>query len=117
MYVRLLILSAYYQEYARPAIRPANVQYQRPGLQVQVANGNSNTGMLCAYFPNLCQPLIPVAYAHPGPKIQIQQQNPSTPIVPMAREFFYQLASQLNTRKSYRTSCVGADDNERRGAC
>ncbi len=78
-----------------------NVQYQRPGLQIQVANGNGdgygygygqpnpNAGMLCAYFPNMCQPLIPVAYAHPGPKVQVQQQATVPPVVPMTREYLF----------------------------
>jgi len=58
---------------------PVTVQYQRPGMQVQVEQGT-----ICAYFPYACQPLIPLAYALPETgfssastaPVQVQAQGP-----------------------------------------
>lgn len=78
--LRLTKVGGYYRQQPRQGVQ---VQYQRPGYQVQVNNG----GMLCTYFPYTCQPLIPFAYALPQPgtsqpRVQVQHQGVSPPPTP-----------------------------------
>jgi hypothetical protein len=87
-----------YQQAYRPRPPPVqNIQYQRPGLQLQVNNG----GMLCRYFPYACQSLIPFAYAQSipaqqGPGIQVQAQAPAQIVPPSKSHFFLIPTSHLS---------------------
>lgn len=79
-----------------------SVQYQRPGVQVQVTSGQARTyqeqgiysypnpyysSSLCSYFPYTpyyCSPLTFFVYAQPTEsRVYVQAQNPPAPPVPV----------------------------------